>query len=292
MLRLALLIFALLAGSSTAGLACGSSSPCRVKDGRYLVRPPAGWDGTSRLPMIVHFPGYQMTADDMMHDKDALAVFDRLGILVVAAEARGLVWNLPAFGEPRQRNEFAYISAVLDDVEKRFPIDTMRVLASGFSLGGSMVWYMACEGPRRFTAFAAFSGAFWVPEPKACRNGPVHLMHIHGLADDTVPVKGRFIRPGLHQGNAYSSLDTLRRINGCTIAAGRDERVPLSGGPEGVNCRIDTACGSGHNLKACFHDGGHYISGSWYQDAWDFLENALRSRSGGRPPDASGAAPG
>lgn len=290
--RLLLLVFLALVMPLSAAHSCGSSSPCIVKEGRYLVRPPAGWDGKSNLPMIVHFPGYQMTADDMMRDKEALAVFDRLGILVVAAEARGLVWNLPAFGEPRERNEFTYVSAVLDDVEKRFPIDKARILASGFSLGGSMVWYIACDGPRRFSAFVAFAGAFWVPEPKTCQNGPVNLMHIHGLADDTVPVKGRFIRPRLHQGNVYSSLETLRRIAGCTDKTRRNEQVRLSGGPDGVSCQTDTACSTGHSIKSCFHDGGHYLSGSWYKDAWDFLENALRSRSGARPAETSGAAPG
>ena len=273
-------ILALLAAPKAS--ACGEDTACPVKDGRYLVRPPANWDGRSPLPLLVHFPGYQMTADDMMHDKEAIAVFDRLGILVVAAEARDLAWNLPAFGEPRERNEYAYVSAVLDDVEKRFPIDKSRILASGFSLGGSMVWYLACEGPQRFTAYAAFAGAFWVPQPKSCRNGPVDLMHVHGTADDTVPVKGRYIRPRLHQGNVYESLETLRRIDGCARHLGRDKKITLAGGPSGVECRFDHDCDSGHRITACFHDGGHYISGSWYDDAWAFLESVVAARSGHR----------
>lgn len=276
MRRLLLLPFLLIFTAFSPVFACDATSDCQVKGGIYRVRPPAGWDGRSALPLLVHFPGYQMSADDMMKDKEALAVFDQLGVLVVAAEARGLTWNLPAFGEAQERNEYAYINAVLDDVENRFPVDRTRVLASGFSLGGSMVWYMACEGPKRFTAYVAVAGAFWNPAPKSCRNGPVNLFHIHGLSDTTVPVRGRFIRPRLHQGNVYESLKTLRQVDGCRVPARRLENISLSGGPGGVMCEIDQDCAGNHQIRACFHSGDHYIAGSWYRDAWAFLEQATR----------------
>ena len=272
---LAAAFMALIVLCAQSAYACNATTPCKVTGGHYLVRPPAGWDGRSPLPLLLHLPGYQTPASDMMQDKEALAVFDELGILVVAAEARNLVWNLPAFGG-RERNEFAYLNAVLDDVEHRFPVDRTRVLATGFSLGGSMVWYTACQGPKRFSAFAAISGAFWHPEPVECPNGPVHLFHIHGLDDDTVPVRGRRIRPGLHQGNAFNNLETMRRINGCPASAHRREQVTLPGGPEGVTCEIDNACTSRHNIRACFHSGGHYVAGNWYRAAWAFLEDSLR----------------
>lgn len=278
MKRLAVLVCAFWLTQPAPALACGVDTPCQVKNGRYLVRAPAAWDKRSLLPLVFHFPGYQMTADDMMRDKEALAVFDTLGVLVVAAEARGLVWNLPAWGN-RERDEFAYVNAVLDDVERRFPIDPQRRLASGFSLGGSMVWYTACQGPRRFTAFIAFSGAFWSPEPTQCPNGPVSLFHIHGLSDDTVPIRGRLIRPGLHQGNVYRNLETLRRIGGCSEQERKRENVTLPGGPEGVACETDIACGSGQLIRACFHDGGHYVAGNWYRAAFAFLEQTMKAKA-------------
>lgn len=283
-MRALFVLLAFFLSGTVSALACGPDTDCVVKEGIYRVRPPAHWDGKSPLPVLVHFPGYQISANDMMLDKDALAVFDELGVLMVATEARGLTWNLPAFGEPEERNEYAYINSVLDDVEKRFPVDRSHVLATGFSLGGSMVWYMACEGPQRFTAYVAVAGAFWNPAPKSCANGAVSLLHIHGLDDHTVPVRGRFIRPRLHQGDVYRSLDFLRAMDHCQAQSHTKETISLSGGPDGVRCETDLSCSGGHVVRACFHGGDHYIAGSWYRDAWAFLEQSIRLASAASAP--------
>ena len=51
---------------------------------------------------------------------------------------RGIPGPFPGSPE-NHRDEFAFVKAVLDDAEARYPIDTRRLWASGFSQGASMV---------------------------------------------------------------------------------------------------------------------------------------------------------
>ena len=107
------------------------------------------------------------------------------------------------------RDEFAFVRAVLDDVEARFPIDKRRLWASGFSQGGSMVWYAACFLGDRFAAFVPVAGDFWEPLPPNCPSGPASIRHIHGLADETFPTSGRAVAEHSHQGRSLAGLGAL-----------------------------------------------------------------------------------
>ena len=64
-------------------------------------------------------------------------------------------------GTPPWRDEGAFARAVLDDLAQRYAVDRKRVLMTGFSRGGSMVWDIACHDPAGFAAFAPAAGAFW-----------------------------------------------------------------------------------------------------------------------------------
>ena len=82
------------------------------------------------------------------------------------------------------------MDAVRADMLQRWPVDTKRLLVSGFSIGGTMAWDLACYRGGDYTAFAPVSGAFWDPLPERCTT-PVNLLHTHGTADDVVPMGGQ-----------------------------------------------------------------------------------------------------
>src|SRR5271166_323050 len=204
--------------------ACGADLPCLVQGGAYLVRPPAGWDGRSALPTVVFFHGWMQSASDVMRDESMARVTSDLGVLLVAPDGAGHTWSFP--GSPgHYRDEFAFIRAVLDDVEARFPIDTRRLWASGFSQGGSMVWYAARFLGDRFAAFVPVAGDFWEPPPPTCPSGPASLRHIHGLADETFPTSGRAVAEHSHQGNLWQGWALWLRTDGCVAPPDRVDSV-------------------------------------------------------------------
>lgn len=189
-------MFALLAFGIAQGAfaqpACGNDVPCEVEDGQYLAVPPDAWDGTSPLPATVYFHGWQSTAAATYDNEHLRRAFDDAGVLLVIPDGRDKTWA--HVGSPsRARDELAFMDQVMDDLRRRFPIDEDRLLVTGFSQGGSMVWDMACYRGARFAAFAPIAGAFWEPLPESCGT-PVNLRHVHGTSDTVVPMAGRPIR--------------------------------------------------------------------------------------------------
>ena len=266
MLRLLMLALTL-AASASAAPACGPYSPCAVETGHYLVRTPAGWDGKSALPVAVYFHGWRGQAAAMMADANAERVFTELGVLLVAPQGLDDTWELPPFNRGR-RDEFAFVAAVMADVARRFPIDRSRQMATGFSQGGSFVWYLACDAAVRFTAYVPFAGSFWQPIPASCSRGPVNLLHIHGVADPMVPIKGRRVGGGYVQGDVFQGLAILRKTNACNSPHVEENRQLAGGTP--VACQLDKTCASGRRLEACFHAGEHLVDSTWYESAWAF----------------------
>ncbi|WP_342361457.1 alpha/beta hydrolase family esterase [Terrarubrum flagellatum] len=245
--------------------ACGPNDACAVEGGFYLVKPPSGWDGKSPLPAVMYFHGYRESADDTMKNKDLVDRMDRLGVLLIAVHGEGQTWSFP--GSPAQnRDELNYVRAVLDDVEKRFPIDPKRFIASGFSQGASMVWYVACYIPLRFAGFAPISGAFWRPQPTRCPAGPVNFLHVHGSNDHTVPMEGRELRGGAYrQGNVREGLKRFLSANVCLA----DPVVQIGGG---LGCEVWKKCESGREIDLCLHPGGHDFDPRFVEDAVRWID--------------------
>ncbi len=246
---------------------CGQSAPCPVAKGSYHYEVPAARDGA--LPVIIHFHGYGSSG--------AAALKNRR--IVEAALTRGYLFAAPngtpgplspqrndwsvRDGTPPWRDEAAFARAVLDDLAERHDIDRSRVLLSGFSRGGSMVWDIACHDPEGFAAFAPASGAFWRPLPESC-SGPVMLLHHHGWSDKVVPIEGRRI-PGLsiRQGDVFSSMAVLR------AASGVDDDLPQSFAFAGdIQCRLWL----GDSLRLCLHPGGHSPPPGWMGHVLDWFE--------------------
>jgi polyhydroxybutyrate depolymerase len=265
-------VFALSTGAARAAESCGVEAPCAVPNGEYLMRLPPGWDGATRLPVILYFSGAGIAAKDSWGDEGLRKAADSNHALIVFADGENRNWSYP--GKMRGvRDDFKYADDVLDDVERRLPIDKGDILASGFSVGASMVWYLACLQASRFRAFAPVAGAFWEPMPTTCPAGPVSLRHVHGTSDRTVPMAGRELRGGLYkQGDVEESLRRLRARDGCADAPDKTyERG-------GLTCRLWSAktCGSHREVEACLHQGAHMLDGEWVGDGFQWMKRLPR----------------
>lgn len=244
--------------------ACPADSGCHVASGSYrIVLPPQAVAGR-KIGAIVYFHGYQESAEAVITDPGLTAVARRLGVALIAPDGAGRSWSFP--GSPaKQRDEFAFVGQVLDDVAARFPVDPALILASGFSQGGSMVWYLACRMPQRFAAFAPIAGAFWEPLPESCAGPRRPLIHVHGISDTTVPLAGRTLRQGSKQGDIFKSL-AIFAPGDCT--AGWAETARAAPAPEGLACRVAKGCDSQMRLELCLHAGGHAADAAWVERAW------------------------
>jgi polyhydroxybutyrate depolymerase len=245
-LRFAALALALL----LAGHAACAAELYTIAAGTYRVVAPPGWDGKTPLPLVLYLHGYGQSSAEVVADADLVAAVTSVGALLVVPDGLDHAWS--HVGAPRHaRDDLGFLHAVVDDAERLWPVDRTKVIATGFSIGGSMVWDLACHAAQGFAAFLPVSGAFWLPYPTRCESGPVTLRHVHGLSDTTVPFEGRTILGRFTQGDVRKGWEILRETDRCAVE-------PDSETKEGyLDCKTWTSCAGGHRLSLCLHGDGH-----------------------------------
>lgn len=260
--RFSALFAACLLGSAAApALALGPDTDCPLGERTYRIALP---DGEGPFGAVVYMHGYRGSAEGAMNNAGLRRMARELGVALIAAKSGGEDWlirNAPRKGFDDDRRELAYFDALVDDVAQRFPIDTTRLLATGFSAGGMMTWTLACHRAETFAAFAPIAGTFWAPMPKSCPNPAINLVHINGTQDTIVPIEGRPIAD-THQGNARDAMAMLRAKNSYSALAPTG-----AGDAQGLTCTEATAP-DGEALLFCTHDGGHIIRPEWIGWAW------------------------
>ncbi|HVA11869.1 MAG TPA: hypothetical protein VNF99_01340 [Stellaceae bacterium] len=251
-----------------------------LPDGTYRALTPPHWDGKRKLPLVLYLHGFREDSAFVMNRADLVDAVTGLGALLVVPDGMGGGWS--HVGAPsHKRDDIAFLHAVVADAERRYPVDRARVFAAGFSIGGSMVWDLACHGAEGFTAFLPFSGDFWMPYPTRCETGPIDLRHTHADNDHTFPMGGRPLMGGkFHQGNLHQGMAILEVTDGCAVDPDKESR-------EGdLNCETWSTCSSGKILELCIHHGDHQIQGIWLKQsiAWALQRaaaNALAAKTKG-----------
>lgn len=124
--------------------------------------------------------------------------------------------------ENKNPDDVAYLGGLLDDVMESWPIDPARVQVIGHSNGSYMAYRLACERADVITSIVGLAGdAVTVPCTPA---QPIHVLHLHGTADETVPFTG-----------AGPSVDEWAVHNGCgttRASAGTKDLDSSVGGAE------------------------------------------------------------
>lgn len=253
--------------------ACMSSEPCVVGDiGEYRVLPPPGWDGRTPIGAFVFIHGHRASASEMLDYKELVSAVHAMGFMLVAPQGLNDSWSTKGSPGDGRRDEVAFVARVLDDLQRRFPIDASRLVASGFSQGASVTWEIACRGDGRFSAFMPIAGVWWRPMPTDCPAPPRPLLHIHGLADAVMPMGGRNLRDQWRQGDVREAYATMRRVHACAPAPARTAKRGE------LDCAFDDDCGRGGPVAICLHPGDHHTDPAWFRDVKDWLDAALARR--------------
>ena len=265
--------------SARAAPACGGADQaCTVALGTYHAAIPdtSPADG-SKHPAVLFFHGAGGIGADAISKAHYLRPFFDAGYAIIAPN--GLVrttgflstgWSFRPEG-PQQRDELAFARAVIADAVEKFGIDPQRLLVTGFSIGGSLVWYLACKEPQLGAAYAPLAGGFWRPLPKSC-TGPIDLLQTHGWRDQTVPLEGRPLRGGdIYQGDIFEGLQIWRAMDGC-----RRLRADHFETSAAFWVRTWSECDSGRELVLALHPGDHdTIPEGWAQRARSWFERRI-----------------
>ena len=260
-LRRAFAALALLLIGTGKAAACGADSDCEVAGGAYRYALPANAAPEGKLPALIFLHGWQASAKGVMSNRKLRRAMDGLGAVLIAPQGMRKTWSYP--GSPSQwRDEFAFFDALRADILTRLPVDPARLTVSGFSMGGSMVWNLACRRGSDYAAFLPFAGAFWDPIPQDCPDPARLLLHTHGTSDTVVPIAGRPIGADFHQSDAQDSMTALRTATSAALSES--------------TCAALESCqrwqGSGYRYEFRTHAGGHVWRSDWLaamlRDVW------------------------
>ncbi len=250
----AFLALALTSIAPSAKAACfKSAGACKIAGGSYHVAWPPGVPRDKTVPAVVALHSYKGSGLGLIKSGKMVKAILARGYAVITPEGINGSWQFRGGG----RDDVAFIRAVADDAAKRGNIARGRMMLAGFSVGGSMVAYVACRSPGAFKAYAPVSGNFWKPEPQSCA-GPVNYLHTHGSTDTTMPIAGRSVGQGMRQANLLESMAKFARASGCDDA---DQKSATT--------RRWTGCSS--SLRLVMHPGGHSVPRSWAGTALDWF---------------------
>lgn len=272
MIRWAALALAVLV-SSPAQAGCGDTKmACKTAMGSYHITLPKG-DGPYPVMMFLH--GYGGNGAALVRNSGTSRQANARGYAYIAPNAikrpggGRAAWAFhPDFHD--HRDERAFFQEILQDATERFNIDPQKAVLAGFSIGGSMASYIACNHPDDFFAYAPVAGSFWRPHPQSCA-GPVRLLHTHGWRDKTVPLEGRVLRQTgkgtFAQGDVFNSMLLWRQVNGCS-----NYRADRFRTDEYYWLRVWDHCKPGTALEFAMFDGGHGVPRGWAKLVFDWLE--------------------
>jgi len=174
----------------------------------FILYAPSGLSEKPALVISMHGLGGSGTFQRSMYSLDNIA--DKEKFIVAYPDGTFKVsgsngWDISGVSDVN------FISAVIDTLTNRHKVDSNRVFATGFSMGGMMSYKLACTITNKIAAIAPASG---YPMSKfgydniCTPAGPVPICHFHGTSDNVV---------------TYSGLNDFVKLfvtsNGCTGAA-------------------------------------------------------------------------
>jgi polyhydroxybutyrate depolymerase len=161
----------------------------------YRVHVPVGYTSDQPTPLLLVFHGFGGTGAGMESLSGFSSLADQQRFLAVYP--RGLPFGSggAAFWASLGPSDFGvddalFTSVLLDALQRQFCVDPQRIYATGFSNGGAMAGFLACELTGRIAAFAPVSGNFYAIGGGCHPVRPAPILDFHGTADPILPYDG------------------------------------------------------------------------------------------------------
>ncbi|MET0283243.1 MAG: PHB depolymerase family esterase [Polyangiales bacterium] len=158
---------------------------------QYVPRSLA--DKTTAVPLVSVHHGFTMTGTVMENLTSWKTVAEREKFVVVFPDGAGSspwnvgegVCNVGAFvSAPSTQDDFAFVKAIVTEVQKTHAINAEQVFVGGFSMGGYFANHIGCKGRDIVRAIAAHSGGTYAG---SCAGEAIPALIIHGDSDTLIP---------------------------------------------------------------------------------------------------------
>ena len=239
-------------GSASDSNYCELHIPCKLGDRSFHARVPDGWDGRTKLPVLLHFHGWGRQGPLIMKHGRIAGATRKLGVLLLAPNGSGRTWNF----WNADSNDIQFANDVIEEASRRWPIDRSKIFVSGYSYGSAMAWRFACAEGRSLYALLAVSGSF--PNQNEDCAHPLHVRHVHGVKDTVMDY------PYGDDGTVESAVSLWRNLNKCQTEP--DTRTPWQAVKILPFLRHTwQSCATGKSVVLDVHQRGHFIPRFWIE---------------------------
>jgi polyhydroxybutyrate depolymerase len=233
----------------------------------YILRIPDNYDTNKPYRLIFSFHWLNGTAQNVaMGGGTTKSAFYGLwdlsagSTIFVAPQGINNGWSDAGRSTSKGGDDINFTRTLLTQLEDTLCIDTTRIFAEGFSMGGSMSYAVACALGDLFRGIAVHSGG----PMSGCvtpHNKPVAYFMTHGTTDSVCTYPGY----GVPQVNDFA------KVNGCMARS-----MPTPSGST-QSCVDFEGCMPGYPTRACIFVGDHTpsppnASNTWVPaETWKFI---------------------
>ena len=171
----------------------------------YLVYIPDSYDSEIDYPLMFVFHGFGGIATQFINTADMRDLAESNNFIVVYPQGldlggTGSHWNCsnPSADNKSDVDDIGFIENLIDQLILDYPvIDSKRIYAAGYSNGGFMSYYLACNS-KKFAAIGSVAGTMLDDSYQSCNaNFPTAMINIHGTNDFDVPYDGNTYYPSI-----------------------------------------------------------------------------------------------
>jgi polyhydroxybutyrate depolymerase len=221
----------------------------------FILDVPSSYTGDEPVPLVLNFHPLLTSASTAEGSSGWVALSNQEGFIVAFPEGQeSAAWNVgPCCTQSRDVDDVGFSRAVVAKIQSEYCVDAKRVYASGFSMGGGMAHYLACEAADVFAAVAP--GHFDLLEENTCAPArPITVYSFRSESDAVVMYEGG-VKQNAPNGfvgehtflGAEGTFKKWAEIDGCTGAPEMGE-----GG-----CQTYKQCTAGVQVTLCTVGGGH-----------------------------------
>ena len=145
---------------------------------RYVISLPQNYSASNTVPLVLalHYGGSPNGAAQGVLLTLVQPALADLGAVIIAPESLGGGWNTA--------NNERGVNALLEAVQATYRIDPKKIAVTGYSMGGTGVWFFAGKYPERFSAAVPVAGM----PPASAENWTTPVFAVHSRADEVMPI--------------------------------------------------------------------------------------------------------
>jgi polyhydroxybutyrate depolymerase len=154
---------------------------------KYIIYTPQGYDGTSKLPLLLNFHGFSGLAGEYMSYTNMTPIADSENFILVYPQGSDLDgsshWNAALNGGDNKSDvdDLGFVESLINKLSSENLIDTNRVYAVGYSNGGMMSYALACYKSNLISAISSVSG--YMLQTECTPSHSIPLIKLHGTTD-------------------------------------------------------------------------------------------------------------